>query len=454
MNITLNSREVAVNKGETLIEVARREGFSVPSLCYAASARHQSSCMVCAVKNCATGQIVPSCTTLPTEGMQVDTESDEVRLARTLSLELLLSDHRADCEAPCSVTCPAGFNPAAMNSLYDSEQYSEALELLRDSLVIPATLCYICNAPCEKICRRGDLDHAVAIREVKKALVAKTSVENVRRPAGNGVRVAVIGSNPAGLSAAYHLRKWGYEVTVLEKFSAALAPYIPAEQVPAETLSLELAVLKAMGISFVFSANDPLSGEYSGVVAAVHDNPSPEWVTPTTKSKQPARLTLEGRRMAAQLHATLLPDDEKNTAPLPEPKAFNSTYPRFSDSEKKRLAAQQQARGNRSGCLYCDCDKKADCKLRRYATEYGIKSSRYAKSSIFDALTRQQAGQALWFEQAKCIKCGLCVYNSSNGFTFKDRGFAMQVMLPEESVGNVTAELAELCPTGALSKIR
>ena len=56
----------------------------------------------------------------------------------------------------------------------------------------------------------------------------------------------------------------------------------------------------------------------------------------------------------------------------------------------------------------------------------------------------------MWFEPAKCIRCGLCVYNSENGFTFKNRGFGMQVVIPEESKTNVKEELAGLCPTGAL----
>ena len=99
MKIVINNKDVEVREGETLIEVARREGYSIPSLCYSKGFLHKSSCMVCAVKNCDNEQIMPSCTTLPTEGMRIDTESADVKLARTLSLELLLSDHRADCEA-------------------------------------------------------------------------------------------------------------------------------------------------------------------------------------------------------------------------------------------------------------------------------------------------------------------------------------------------------------------
>ena len=56
----------------------------------------------------------------------------------------------------------------------------------------------------------------------------------------------------------------------------------------------------------------------------------------------------------------------------------------------------------------------------------------------------------LWYEPAKCIRCGLCVYNSDNGFTFERRGFVMQVVIPEENRSNVPEKLATLCPTGAL----
>ena len=98
--ITINNKEIEVLEGETLIEVARRAGFRVPSMCYAKEAKHKSSCMVCVVRNSVSGQMIPSCSTYPVEGMRIETDSEEVSRLRALSLELLLSDHRADCEAP------------------------------------------------------------------------------------------------------------------------------------------------------------------------------------------------------------------------------------------------------------------------------------------------------------------------------------------------------------------
>ncbi|MDR0232440.1 MAG: (2Fe-2S)-binding protein [Dysgonamonadaceae bacterium] len=102
MKIKINNKEIEVFVGEKLIEVAHSHGIEIPALCYAPGYQHQASCMVCVVKNLTTNQIIPSCTTLVTEGMEIDTESEEVKRLRTMSLELLLSDHIAVCRPPCN----------------------------------------------------------------------------------------------------------------------------------------------------------------------------------------------------------------------------------------------------------------------------------------------------------------------------------------------------------------
>lgn len=101
MQIILNNKEIEVFEGEKLIEAARRNHIEIPSLCYAPGHRHQASCMVCVVKNCQTGQFIPSCSTVVTKGMNIDSESDEVKSLRKQALELLLSDHIAVCKPPC-----------------------------------------------------------------------------------------------------------------------------------------------------------------------------------------------------------------------------------------------------------------------------------------------------------------------------------------------------------------
>jgi len=450
MNIKFNNKSIEVSENETLIEIARREGIHIPSLCYAKEAKHKSSCMVCAVKNCTTGQIIPSCSTFPMEGIQIETESEEVKQVRTLSLELLLGDHRADCEAPCKMACPAGFDIAQMNRLYDAGKEEDALVFLRNELVIPATLCYICNAPCEKICRKNDIDKAVSIREIKKELVAKTILENIQKPKLNGKKIGILGSDPAGLSAAYHLQQLGYIVTVFEKATSALVPYLNTEDAPIEIIDLELNAIQQTGVEFVLSCENPSLSNFDGIVSTTCENPKSDWMILETKSKQPARLVREGQKLAMQMHLSLLSSKNKEVSEI---KPFNSNYARFSETEKLRLEKEMQKTERESGCLYCDCAKKENCKLRTFATDFAIKNTRYSKNSTFEALDRQHIHGNIWFEPAKCIKCGLCVYNSDNGFTFKYRGYGMQVVLPEENKTNIKEELVELCPTGALYSI-
>ncbi|MDR0560850.1 MAG: (2Fe-2S)-binding protein [Prevotellaceae bacterium] len=448
---SIDNHQLTIENGQLpIIEYARRSGVEIPSLCYANGAAHKSSCMMCAVSNAASGQIIPACSTVPVNGMQIVTDSEEIRTVRTLSLELLLSDHRADCEAPCKIACPAGFNVAAMNRMFDAGKIEDAAEFMRDSLVIPATLCYICNAPCEKICRKKDLAEPVAIREIKKMLVSKTSDGKINRIKNNGKKTAIIGSNPAGLSAAYRLRKQGCEVTVFEKFDKILIPHIEADKTPLETVELEIGIIRQTGVKFITSFNSLPTDSFDGIISVSGDETYPDAVKLTAKTRQPARLVLEGFKLAEKLFSEMS-GNIKATEILAENRIFNSTYGRFNENEKRELLKKTESDARTSGCLYCDCNSKNDCRLRSCATAYGIKNTRYLRESSLPAMNCVEAGN-LRFEAAKCIRCGLCVYNSINGFTFKNRGFVMQVTLPEGNAGNVPESIAELCPTGAICR--
>jgi NADH dehydrogenase/NADH:ubiquinone oxidoreductase subunit G len=102
MNLKINNIQIKAVEGEKVIEAARRNGIEIPALCYASGYHHQPSCMVCVVKDCQTGQIIPSCATLVSDGMVIDSQSNEVLELRRQSLELLLSDHMAVCRPPCN----------------------------------------------------------------------------------------------------------------------------------------------------------------------------------------------------------------------------------------------------------------------------------------------------------------------------------------------------------------
>ena len=318
MKIVINDKDVEILNGESLLDAAERIGCKIPSLCYYEGKKHKSSCMVCAVKNQTNGQIIPSCSTYPEEGMRIETESEEILTIRKLSLELLLSDHRADCEAPCALVCPNGLEIEQLLSYYDANQLEKAFALIAETFSLPEIACDTCKAPCEKACRRGSIDNAVSIRDIIK----------------------------------------------------------------------EVAEMK--------------------------------------------------HEMSA---------DKEITKQKTDKNSFQSRVGRFSSSEKERLIATVTTP---SRCLHCACAGRSDCKLRVYATTEGIKRSRYDVTSAMPALHRQQINENMVFEQAKCIRCGLCVYYSENGFTFKDRGFGMSIVLPEENRQNIKEELATLCPTGAI----
>ena len=97
MKIFVNDKELEVSGKRILIEELREAGYNIPSMCYAAGAEHHPSCMVCMVRNEANDQMIPSCATFPTEGMRIDTESEDVTALRRMAVELLLSDHHARC---------------------------------------------------------------------------------------------------------------------------------------------------------------------------------------------------------------------------------------------------------------------------------------------------------------------------------------------------------------------
>ncbi len=318
MLITIDNKTVEIKNGETVLEAAERIGCVIPALCYAKGAKHKSSCMVCAVKNVKTGQIIPSCSTMPVEGMQIETESEEVLVTRSMSLELLLSDHRADCEAPCVMVCPKGLDIEKMLLFYDGEDYRQAHAVIAGAFDLPEIGCVGCKAACEKACRRAAIDKSVDIRTIIKEVV--------------------------------------------EMFDQEKAEVEKSQFIKDKTL-------------------------------------------------------------------------------------YHSKLVRFSDDERERLI---RTVNTRSRCLHCACAGGDSCKLREYATGAGISRRQYGQSSAQMVMSKMHIKDNMWFEESKCIRCGLCVYNSTNGFTFKGRGFEMQVVLPPENKENISEELVKLCPTGAI----
>ena len=150
----IDDQAVTVPDGAVVLSAARELGITVPTLCHRDGLVPSASCMVCAMRDEATGRFLPSCSSRALDGMRLDASSDKVHEFRKEALELLLGEHAGDCEAPCRLVCPYGFDvPDVLRRLAAGETASAAC---------PAD----CPAPCEKACRRGRHDSAVAIREL------------------------------------------------------------------------------------------------------------------------------------------------------------------------------------------------------------------------------------------------------------------------------------------------
>jgi len=154
---------------------------------------------------------------------------------------------------PCRATCPIHVNAQGYIALISVGKFEEALALVRERNPFPGITGRICTHPCEAACRRKDADRAVAIDALKRFIsdIEKEEKVNLSLPEANGKRVAIVGSGPAGLLAAYDLRKMGYGVTIFEALPVAggmLAVGIPEYRLPRSVLNKEIGYLLRMGV--------------------------------------------------------------------------------------------------------------------------------------------------------------------------------------------------------------
>jgi formate dehydrogenase major subunit len=256
LKITINGKKIDAEQGETILAAATRAGFEIPTLCNQPELTPFASCFMCVVEVAGAPRLLPSCATLVAEGQIIDTDSDRVRASRKLCVELLLSDHVGDCRGPCQVECPAGIDIPGFISLLACRQEDDAIRLIKEALPFPASLGRVCPRPCEQQCRRICHDDAVSICFLKR-YVADTDlmrpapyVPEVAKPTGK--RVAIIGAGPAGLSAAFYLRRLGHEVTVYDAHDepgGMLRYGIPAYRLPRDILAKEIDIIRKMGAS-------------------------------------------------------------------------------------------------------------------------------------------------------------------------------------------------------------
>jgi NADPH-dependent glutamate synthase beta subunit-like oxidoreductase len=158
----------------------------------------------------------------------------------------------AEQEAPCQLTCPAHIHIPAYIALIAKGKFKEALDIIRRRMPLPSVCGRVCLHPCETECRRKDVEEPIAIMALKGFVTDNVPQELPERllPTQPDC-VAIVGSGPAGLAAAYDLIRLGYAVTVFESGPVAggmLATAIPEHRLPREVLKRDIDYLEALGI--------------------------------------------------------------------------------------------------------------------------------------------------------------------------------------------------------------
>jgi len=495
LRITIDNRQIDMPRGATILDAAERLGIEIPSLCFLKECKPSASCLVCVVKDVATARLVPSCATEVVDGMVVESDTDAVRDARQTSLELLLSEHVGDCIAPCQFGCPTMMDIPRMLREIRTGDFGAAIATVKKDIALPAVLGRVCSAPCEKVCRRKDLDAAVEICRLKRLVadkdLASASPYSPDCKPDSGKRVAIVGAGPTGLAAAYYLAQHGHGVVVFDfqdKVGGRLRDFVSSGRLSEVVLDSEVTTIGCLGVAFVLKTR---VGSYAellkGAEVVLLASGSADVLAwglevgergikvdlKTFRTNKPGvfaagnairrtgaivRSVADGKFVAESIHSFLTNEEDF----AGEKRPFSTKIGPMTHSELLQLAGQateSEADFGAGKCLRCDCRGLRDCKLRRYAVQYNANVSRcLSKRREFQIATWNGR---LVFEPGKCIYCGLCVEIAAEagealGMAFVGRGFDIRVTVPfgkplEESLTITAKRCVESCPTAALS---
>ncbi len=511
ITLKINNTEIEVENGTSVMKAAQQMGIDIPNMCWHDELEHFTSCMLCLVKDAKNGKLFPSCSVKATDGLEIITDDSEIKEARQTALELLLSEHVGDCEAPCQIACPAHMNIPLMNRLIAAGKFDESLAVVKRDIALPAVLGRICPAPCEGACHRKTVDEAVSICLLKRFVGDEGTEPEIIPGPKTGKKVAVIGAGPAGLAAAYYLQLKGVEVTLLdknEKPGGLLRTAISEEILPKEVLDKEIEMMLKPGVTFqggkeidtAFFAQ--LKNDFDAVILATGTLPenaeffglkaTPKGIIADRDSYQTSdpKVFAVGNVLRSSRLAVRSVGQGKEVAfsvlqffsgqqPTGEPRMFNSRFGKLVSAEfseylkesvnEKRTFPEKgghssfskdEAIAEAKRCMHCDCRAIDNCKLREYSHQYNADQKRF-KTSERRNITKSTSHGSVIYEPQKCIKCGICVrltekHGEQFGFTYIGRGFDVEIGIPfneelKDGLSKIAVKVAEGCPTGAIS---
>ena len=263
--VTIDGQEVVCDRGETILEAARRVGISIPTLCYEPRLPATAACRMCIVEVEGARKMVPSCSAAVADGMVVRTDTDKIRAMRHLYLELLLSDHNSFCTPPCRDACPTHIKIPQFLDYISQRDYENGVRKLREDLPFPGVLGRVCPRPCEGPCRRQLVEEPITICQLHRFMADQTRDAEqdgelllpVEPKADTGRRIAVVGGGPAGMAAAFYARLEGHSVKIFEalpKIGGMLRYGIPSYRMPRDVLDAETNILWRLGVELQVNA--------------------------------------------------------------------------------------------------------------------------------------------------------------------------------------------------------
>ena len=252
---TIDGVKVVAEPSDTILTSAARAGVEIPTLCFDKRTAIYGACGICLVEVEGVPKLLRACSARPQEGYVVHLHTERVDRARKTALELLLSDHTGDCRGPCKLNCPAMTDCQKYVGEIREGRYKDAVDTIYEAFPLPASIGRVCPHPCEDACRRKMVEEPISIAFLKAFAADKVEADGtpyeVQCEPDTGKRVAIVGGGPAGLTAAYFLRRYGHAVTIYDKqpkLGGMLRYGIPEYRLPKAVLDREIQIILDAGV--------------------------------------------------------------------------------------------------------------------------------------------------------------------------------------------------------------